>query len=72
MKTNSSKMLSSNYCFLFEKCAREAASLAAPGHAHNPWFCCEGPTSLKLVSESFVLKIDAKWTPKLYPKSTSI
>ena len=32
MDTNSNNISSSNYCFLFEKCAREAASLGAIGH----------------------------------------
>ena len=35
MKTKSNKMLSSNCCFLFEKCAREAASLGDPGHVQS-------------------------------------
>ena len=32
--------MSSNYCFLFEKYAREAASLEASGHVHRDLFSC--------------------------------
>ena len=38
MDTNSSNNSSSSYCFLFELCAREAASLGAIAHGDNPWF----------------------------------
>ena len=35
IKTSSNNTLSSNCCFLFEKCAREAFSLGASGDVHN-------------------------------------
>ena len=38
MDTSSSNNSSSSYWFLFELCAREAASLGAIGHGDSPWF----------------------------------
>jgi hypothetical protein len=36
MNTNSNNILSSNYCFLFEKCAREGGCQGASGQGHSP------------------------------------
>ena len=38
MDTNSNNISSSNYCFLFEKCAREGGCQGAPGHGHRDSF----------------------------------
>ena len=43
MGTNSNSNLSSNCCFLLEKCAHEAASLGASGHVNRVLFSCWGP-----------------------------
>ena len=40
MKANSIKILDWNCCFLFEKCAREAASLGASGLVDRDRFSC--------------------------------
>ena len=40
METKSNRILSSNCCFLCEKCEREAASLGAPGHVNRVLFSC--------------------------------
>ena len=53
MDTNSSNNSSSNYCFLFELCAREAASLGVTGHAGSGDFSSRGTLFLKLFPERF-------------------
>ena len=50
--------LCSNCCFLFEKCAREAASLGASGHVHSQLFWCMGLLFAKPFSEQF---FSGKW-----------
>jgi hypothetical protein len=42
MDTNSNNISSSNYCFLFEKCAREGGCQGASGHGHNQLFETRG------------------------------
>ena len=53
MDTNSNNILSSNYCFLFEKCAREGGCQGAPGHGHSHLFETRGHLFLKRFSEGF-------------------
>ena len=50
--------LCSNCCFLFEKCAREAASLGASGHVHRLLFWCKGSLFSKPFSVHF---FSEKW-----------
>jgi len=50
--------LCSNCCFLFEKCAREAASLGASGHVHSVLFWCKGSLFSKPFSVHF---FSEKW-----------
>ena len=66
--SNNSWNFCSNSCFLFEKRAREAASLGASGHVHRDSFWCVEPLFSKPFSEAFFMKNDAKWRPKLPPK----
>ena len=68
-ETNSNNMLSSNCCFLFEKCAREAASLGAPGHVHRDSFSLKRALFWQPCSGPFFLKNDAKWNPIWHHKS---
>ena len=61
--------LCSNCCFLFEKCAREAASLGASGHVHRELFWCKGylfskPFSVHFFSEKW-WQMDTKMASKV-------
>ena len=53
MVTPWDSILSSSCCCLFEKCARDPASLGASGHVDNHLFCCEGDIFSKPCSELF-------------------
>ena len=48
-ETNSNNISRSNNCFLFEKCAREATSLGAPGHVQREVFSCWGVPFFKAI-----------------------
>ena len=62
METNAIKTFISIYCFLFEKCAREAASLGASGHPDKVLLSCRGGLLVKAVSgRDFFWKMDDKW-----------
>ena len=54
METNSHNISRSSYCFLFEKCAREAASPGATGHDNSTLFSSSGPLFLMRFSEGFL------------------
>ena len=54
MDANSSNNSNSSYCFLFELCAREAASLGAIGHGDGDSFSIRAPIFLKRFSERFL------------------
>ena len=72
METNSNSILSSNCCFLFEKCAREAASLGASGHVNSHPFSCWGPLFLKLFSEYLFHENVCQMEPKMPPQIENI
>ena len=50
MEANAIKTFISIYCFMFEKCAREAASLGASGHADKVLLSCRGGLFVKAIS----------------------
>ena len=48
--------------FLFEKCAREAASLGAIGHGDRVLFSSRGPSFFEAILGTFFLKSGAEWS----------
>ena len=59
--------LSSNCCFLFEKCAREAASLGASGHVHSSLFAIKWGTFFETFPKLLVFTQNCNFVWKMPP-----